>query len=126
MLSPTSLPKYLVLLSFVVSGVFVHRRGKVRHGFARQITDHSTFMAPYNALMYLFTGHAEPAGREGRFSQQAVRLRVPGPPARQAHQGVEPHGVLRAEVGPGCGVGVLDRRVTVERESMRCALVIPA
>jgi len=27
----------------------------VRHGFFRQVTDHSTLMAPYNALMYLFS-----------------------------------------------------------------------
>ncbi|HEY4366933.1 MAG TPA: aspartyl/asparaginyl beta-hydroxylase domain-containing protein [Steroidobacteraceae bacterium] len=55
MLAPTSVPKYLALLAFVASAVYVHRRGKVRHGIARQLTDHSTFMAPYNALMYLFS-----------------------------------------------------------------------
>jgi len=49
------LPKYLVLLLFVAAGIYVHRRGRVRHGLARQLTDHSTVMAPYNALMYLFS-----------------------------------------------------------------------
>jgi beta-hydroxylase len=52
---PVSLPKLLVLLTFGVAGVFVHFRGRVRHTFARQLTDHSTFMAPYNALMYMFS-----------------------------------------------------------------------
>jgi beta-hydroxylase len=33
--------------------MYVHYRGRVRHGFFRQVTDHSTLMAPYNALMYL-------------------------------------------------------------------------
>ena len=33
----------------------MHYRGKVRHGFFRQLTDHSTLLAPYNALMYLFS-----------------------------------------------------------------------
>jgi len=47
----------LVLL-LVASAVYVHFRGKVRHKFARQLTDHSTFMAPYNALIYLFSGVA--------------------------------------------------------------------
>jgi beta-hydroxylase len=35
--------------------MYVHFRGRVRHGFFRQLTDHSTFLAPYNALMYLFS-----------------------------------------------------------------------
>jgi beta-hydroxylase len=47
--------KLLVLLTFVVTGMYIHFRGKVRHTLGRQLTDHSTFMAPYNALMYLFS-----------------------------------------------------------------------
>jgi beta-hydroxylase len=50
-----SLPRVLVLLMFVAAGAFTHLRGRVRHSLARQLTDHSTFMAPYNALMYLFS-----------------------------------------------------------------------
>ncbi len=52
---PASLPKLLVLATFGAAGAFVHFRGRVRHTFGRQLTDHSTFMAPYNALMYLFS-----------------------------------------------------------------------
>src|SRR5436309_3308308 len=52
----------LILLGFVLlllaSALYVHFRGKVRHKFGRQLTDHSTFMAPYNALIYLFSGVA--------------------------------------------------------------------
>ncbi len=33
--------------------LYVHYRGRERLGFRRQITDHSTFLAPYNALVYL-------------------------------------------------------------------------
>ena len=40
---------------FLASAMFVHFRGRVRIKFYRQVTDHSTFMAPYNALMYLFS-----------------------------------------------------------------------
>jgi beta-hydroxylase len=47
--------KFLVLLLFMVSGTFVHLRGRVRHRVIRQITDHSTIMAPYNVLMYMFS-----------------------------------------------------------------------
>ena len=48
-------PKFIVLYLFVASAVYVHYRGRVRHGFLRQLTDHSSLMAPYNALMYLFS-----------------------------------------------------------------------
>jgi len=48
-------PQFLALYGFVAAGLFVHYRGKVRHKFFRQLTDHSTLLAPYNALMYLFS-----------------------------------------------------------------------
>lgn len=44
--------KWIILLLFLGSAVFVHLRGKVRHRIGRQLTDHSTFMAPINLLMY--------------------------------------------------------------------------
>jgi beta-hydroxylase len=37
---------------FLGAASFVHFRGRVRHRFSRQLTDHSTFMAPLNALLY--------------------------------------------------------------------------
>jgi beta-hydroxylase len=48
-------PKFIVFYAFVASAVYVHYRGRVRHGFLRQLTDHSSLMAPYNALMYFFS-----------------------------------------------------------------------
>ena len=48
-------PQFLVLWAFLGSALAVHFRGKVRLGFFRQLTDHSTLMAPYNVLMYLFS-----------------------------------------------------------------------
>jgi beta-hydroxylase len=48
-------PKFFVLYLFIGGALFVHFRGQVRHRFYRQITDHSTFMAPYNMLMYAFS-----------------------------------------------------------------------
>jgi beta-hydroxylase len=50
-----ALPKFAVLALFVFTGAYVHRRGRVRHRIGRQLTDHSTIMAPYNTLMYLFS-----------------------------------------------------------------------
>jgi beta-hydroxylase len=48
-------PQFLLVYCFAAAGLYVHYRGKVRHTFFRQLTDHSTLMAPYNALMYLFS-----------------------------------------------------------------------
>ena len=48
-------PRFLVLWGYLASALYVHFRGRVRHRFARQLTDHSTFMAPYNSLIYLFS-----------------------------------------------------------------------
>ncbi len=45
--------KYLALLLFLAAVLYIHLRGKVRYGFSRQLTDHSTFLAPLNALIYL-------------------------------------------------------------------------
>lgn len=47
--------KLLIPLVFVAAGLQVHFRGRIRHGLARQLSDHSTFMAPYNVLMYWFS-----------------------------------------------------------------------
>lgn len=47
--------KYLVLCTYVLSVLYVHFRGRVRFKLARQLTDHSTFLAPYNAFVYLFS-----------------------------------------------------------------------
>src|SRR5258706_15815337 len=48
-------PQFLVVWAFVGSAVAVHFRGKVRLGFWREASDHSTIMGPYNVLMYLFS-----------------------------------------------------------------------
>ena len=47
--------KAAIVYAFLASALFVHFRGRDRIRFYRQITDHSTFMAPYNALMYFFS-----------------------------------------------------------------------
>jgi len=40
---------------FLASALYVHYRGRVRLSVRRQLTDHSTFLAPYNVLVYLFS-----------------------------------------------------------------------
>ncbi len=48
-------PKLWIFVAFVASAMFVHFRGRVRHPFFRQLTDHSTLLAPLNAPLYLFS-----------------------------------------------------------------------
>jgi len=48
-------PRFILLYVFILSAVFVHFRGKIRHRFTRQLTDHSTILAPLNALLYAFS-----------------------------------------------------------------------
>ena len=48
-------PKLWIVWVLLAEAMYVHFRGRVRHKFTRQLTDHSTFMAPYNALIYLFS-----------------------------------------------------------------------
>lgn len=48
-------PKWIVLYIFIISVAYTQFRGKVRLPFFRQLINHSTFLAPVNALMYLFS-----------------------------------------------------------------------
>ncbi|HHW4680209.1 MAG TPA: lipid A hydroxylase LpxO [Xylella taiwanensis] len=45
--------KWSLIVLFISSVLYTHFRGRVRHRWRRQLFDHSTFMAPINALMYL-------------------------------------------------------------------------
>ena len=65
--------RHVVLATVVVSGLYVHFRGRERHRLSRQLLDHSTIMAPYNALMYLFSAvEANPYADLQQFPELAV------------------------------------------------------
>lgn len=51
-MEPLPLALLLLLCAFVACVVHVHLRGRVRLKLPRQLTDHSTFVAPYNVLVY--------------------------------------------------------------------------
>ena len=58
---------------FVASAAYVHYRGRERLALRRQLTDHSTFLAPYNVLVYLFSRVPRaPILDVGMFPQLAV------------------------------------------------------
>jgi beta-hydroxylase len=68
-------PKFLLLYAFVLSALFVHFRGRVRHRFTRQLTDHSTLFAPLNALLYAFSAVPNKPFLDVRQFPQLDRLR---------------------------------------------------
>ena len=45
--------KWFVIGGFFLCVLYVHFRGRVRHRFLRQLSDHSTFLAPLNTFMFL-------------------------------------------------------------------------
>ncbi|AUT66123.1 aspartyl/asparaginyl beta-hydroxylase domain-containing protein [Paraburkholderia terrae] len=47
--------RWIFILWFFSSVAYVVKRGNVRFAFARQLSDHSTFLAPINGLCYLFS-----------------------------------------------------------------------
>jgi beta-hydroxylase len=62
--------RYIVLALFVACTIYVQLRGKARLRWSRQLLDHSMFMAPYNALMYLFSAvTAEPFADLRQFAE---------------------------------------------------------
>ncbi|PWB60641.1 MAG: lipid A hydroxylase LpxO [Bradyrhizobiaceae bacterium] len=54
MLARLFAPQLVLLYVFAASATYVHFRGRERLRIGRQIGDHSTWLAPYNVLMYLF------------------------------------------------------------------------
>ena len=47
--------KLIIAAIYVVSIAYVHLRGRVRHKLGRQLSDHSTFLAPINCFLYMFS-----------------------------------------------------------------------
>src|SRR5260221_5599181 len=72
MLKQLLAPQLVGVYVLALSAIYVHFRGRERLRIARQLGDHSTFLAPYNVLMY--AGSAvpnEPVGSVDRFPELA-------------------------------------------------------
>jgi len=62
--------KFIFFYILIISTIIIHYRGKVRYKFFRQLTDHSTFMAPINVPMYALSGvENRPYIQTGSFPQ---------------------------------------------------------
>jgi beta-hydroxylase len=47
--------KAIIVIVFALSVAYIHFRGRVRHKLSRQLSDHSTVLAPINSFLYLFS-----------------------------------------------------------------------
>lgn len=47
--------KIVLAALFIACVLYIHFRGKVRARWSRQLLDHSSFMAPINVIMYMFS-----------------------------------------------------------------------
>lgn len=47
--------KAIIVIAFALSVAYIHFRGRVRHRLSRQLSDHSTVLAPINSFLYLFS-----------------------------------------------------------------------
>jgi beta-hydroxylase len=54
-MNPTLVVEGVALATFGVSALYVQLRGKAHLKWKRQLTDHSTFLAPFNAFIYAFS-----------------------------------------------------------------------
>jgi beta-hydroxylase len=52
MLKQLLAPQLIAIYIFAASAIYVHFRGRQRLRIGRQLGDHSTYLAPYNVLMY--------------------------------------------------------------------------
>ena len=89
-------PQFLVLWAFIGSALAVHFRGKVRLGFWRQLTDHSTIMAPYNVLMYLFSAVPNKPILPDSTIPELAKLRDNWQPIRDEATGAVREGQIKA------------------------------
>jgi len=54
MLARVFAPQFVILYMYAASAAYVHFRGRLKLRLGRQLADHSTWLAPYNVLMYMF------------------------------------------------------------------------
>ena len=92
-------PKFIVVYVFVASALYVHFRGRVRHTFVRQLKDHSTIMAPYNTLMYLFSAVPPKPFIDVRTVPELAKLRENWQMIRDEALGLMDEGQIRAATG---------------------------
>jgi beta-hydroxylase len=91
-------PQFVIFYLFLASVLYVHLRGRERLRVGRQIADHSTIMAPYNCLMYLFSAVPNRPLVPTEAFPELVRLRDNWPLIRDEALRLFEEGFIRAAV----------------------------
>ncbi|HZP91976.1 MAG TPA: aspartyl/asparaginyl beta-hydroxylase domain-containing protein [Burkholderiales bacterium] len=92
-------PKFLILYVFLVSSLYVHLRGRVRLKLLRQLGNHSTLLAPYNVLMYLFSAVPQKPILDAREFPELEKLRENWRMVRDEALALFDDGHIRAATG---------------------------
>jgi beta-hydroxylase len=92
-------PQLLVLYAFIASALAVNYRGRVRLNLGRQLTDHSTIMAPYNVLMYLFSAVPNKPMLPASVVPDLAKLRESWPTIREEAVNLFDQGRIKAADG---------------------------
>ena len=88
-----------LLLLLATSALYVHLRGRDRFGLLKAMTDYTVLLAPYNALMYLFSRvKARPYVDVGHFPDLAP-LQAHWQEIREEALRLDEHGRIRAATG---------------------------
>jgi beta-hydroxylase len=88
-----------LLLLLATSALYVHLRGRDRFGLLKALTDYTVLLAPYNALMYLFSGvKARPYADVKDFPELAA-LQASWETIREEAMRLDETGHIRAATG---------------------------
>lgn len=88
--------KFIILYIYIAAVAYIQLRGKVRYKFFRQLFDHSTFVAPINAIMYLFSAVPNKPYLDPRQMPELDLLKNNWQVMREEAQKLVEHGYIKA------------------------------
>lgn len=88
--------KFFIFCLFILSVLYVHFRGKDRFTFFRQLFDGSTFMAPINVPVYLFSGVPNQPFLDTKTFPDLAKLQENWQVIRDEAQNLYDHGYIKA------------------------------
>ena len=99
-MSQLSVWKLCLLAGFLASVLYVHWRGRVRLPWLRQLFNHSSLLAPINALLYLFSAVPARPYLDRRQFPELDCFREHWQTIRDEAKALREQGGIRAAIGP--------------------------
>ena len=88
--------KMMVIYIYILSIVYIQRRGSIKYTFFRQLTDHSSFFAPLNTFVYLFSKVPSTPFLDNSLFPETQRLELNWESIRDEGLGLLTQGVVKA------------------------------